>query len=256
MADLRPGRDDLQHGRRHEEVGVGRVLAGPQEPAAGVAGRPAPDSLHRPQWIARVGEHRPGDPQFVDAVDVLGRRAQPFAHSQLLPTRSGHHAWQDARARPGHASVGVHAGASRGRIRPQRHRAPGAGPAHRRRGRLRFVRVPAAPAGGDPLGAGGPGAHRRLPAREEHVVRDIRTGSGARPASGHVGQGGRGRRPGRRGRRRGLLAARAGPGRLPVHPVRADLRRRRPHGAGRPPPARPGPARPAGGAARTGRAAR
>ena len=76
-----------------------------------------------------------------------------------------------------------------------------AGPADRRRGRLRHLRVPAAPAGRDPAGPARAAADGRPPARQEHVVRHLR--------------------------RRPRHDARAGPRHPPRH-VRQDRHRRRP----------------------------
>ena len=85
---------------------------------------------------------------------------------------------------------------------------------------------------GEIRSARGSPAHRRAPARQEHVVRHVRSGPGSHAGTGarhpprHVRQD-RHRRPERhRDRRRRLLGtgARARP--LPVLPVLADVRRR------------------------------
>ena len=67
-------------------------------------------------------------------------------------------------------------------------------------------------------------ADRGAPARQEHVVRDVRSGRrpGARHPPRHVRQDRDRRRPRRRDRRRRLLGTRPGGRRPPVHPVLAD----------------------------------
>src|ERR1700733_485863 len=104
--------------------------------------------------------------------------------------------WSASRRSTSRAAPPADAGAARGRDRPAANRRPRPAPAHRRRRRLRHVRLPAAFSRPDTGRADRAHAHRRRPAGQADVVRDLGRGAGgrARAPAGQAAEGGGPRR--------------------------------------------------------------